>query len=142
MATETQTIKSYFKSGHVIFLSRRCQVCADQTFKSVSSTSHLHQGCHSHGENQGKTKWVSVVVTTSVKSQGILFSGCHRVWVLNFIVQEIKWITYSGSCHKWTPSGYKKGVLNNTGAGCLRECNNTKFVWELRKAKFCEGCHK
>ena len=135
MATETQTIKSYFKSGHVIFLSRGCQVCADQTFKSVSSTSHLHQGCHSHGENQGKTKWVSVVVTTSMKSQGILFSGCYRsrVWVLNFIVQEIKWIKYSGSSHKWTPSGYKKGVHNNTGAGCR---------WGMQQYRVCMGVEK
>ena len=26
-----------------------------------------------------------------------------------------------------------------TGAGCLRECKNTEFVWELRKTAFCEG---
>ena len=26
-----------------------------------------------------------------------------------------------------------------TGAGRLRECKNTEFDWELRKAGFCEG---
>ena len=26
-----------------------------------------------------------------------------------------------------------------TGAGRLRECKNTKFVWELRKTGFCGG---
>ena len=29
-----------------------------------------------------------------------------------------------------------------TGAGCLRECQNTEFVWELRKTAFCEGGRK
>ena len=26
-----------------------------------------------------------------------------------------------------------------TGAGSLRECQNTAFVWELRKTAFCES---
>ena len=26
-----------------------------------------------------------------------------------------------------------------TGAGRLRECKNTEFVWEVRKTRFCEG---
>lgn len=26
-----------------------------------------------------------------------------------------------------------------TGAGSLQECQNTAFVWELRKTAFCEG---
>ena len=26
-----------------------------------------------------------------------------------------------------------------TGAGRLRECKNTKFVWEVRKTGFCDG---
>ena len=29
-----------------------------------------------------------------------------------------------------------------TGAGHLRECKNTDFVWELRKMGFCEGGRK
>ena len=29
-----------------------------------------------------------------------------------------------------------------TGAGRLRECKNTKFVWELRKTAFCEDGRK
>jgi len=28
------------------------------------------------------------------------------------------------------------------GAGRLRECKNTDFVWELKKTRFCEGGHK
>ena len=29
-----------------------------------------------------------------------------------------------------------------TGAGHLRECKNTEFVWELTKTGCCEGSHK
>ena len=29
-----------------------------------------------------------------------------------------------------------------TGAGRLRECKNTDFLWELKKTRFCEGGHK
>ena len=29
-----------------------------------------------------------------------------------------------------------------TAAGRLRECENTEFVWELRKTGFCEGGRK
>ena len=29
-----------------------------------------------------------------------------------------------------------------TGAGRLRECKNTDFVWELKKTRFCEGGRK
>ena len=29
-----------------------------------------------------------------------------------------------------------------TGAGRLRECKNTEFVWELRKTAFCEDGRK
>ena len=29
-----------------------------------------------------------------------------------------------------------------TGAGRLRECKNTEFVWELRKTAFCEDDRK
>ena len=39
------------------------------------------------------------------------------------------------SRHPW---GLKK-VSITTGAGCLQECKNTEFVWELRKTAFCEG---
>ena len=36
-----------------------------------------------------------------------------------------------------THSGREKGVRTGR-AGRLRECNNTEFVWELRKREFCE----
>ena len=29
-----------------------------------------------------------------------------------------------------------------TKAGRLRGCNNTEFLWELRKTRFCEGERK
>ena len=29
-----------------------------------------------------------------------------------------------------------------TGAGHVRECKSTEFVWELRKMGFCEGGRK
>ena len=45
--------------------------------------------------------------------------------------------TYSGSSLKRTHSGREKGVRTG-GAGRLRECNNTEFVWELRKREFGE----
>ena len=35
------------------------------------------------------------------------------------------------------PSDAKKVPV--TGAGRLRECKSTEFVWELRKTGFCEG---
>ena len=41
------------------------------------------------------------------------------------------------SGHPWD---MKKGYM--TGAGCLRECKNTKFVWQSRKTGFCEGSCK
>ena len=40
-------------------------------------------------------------------------------------------VIYSGISRKRTPSGAKKVPV--TGAGRLRECKNTEFVWELRK---------
>ena len=38
------------------------------------------------------------------------------------------------------PRDMKKGYI--TGVGCLRECKNTEFVWEIRKMGFCEGGRK
>ena len=46
-------------------------------------------------------------------------------------------VRYSGSSRERTPSGREKFV-RNSGAGRLRECKNTEFVWELRKAGFLE----
>ena len=34
------------------------------------------------------------------------------------------------------PQGAKKVPVS--GAGCLRECKNTEFVWELRKTGLCK----
>ena len=41
-------------------------------------------------------------------------------------------------------SGHPRDVkkVSITGAGRLRKCKNTQFVWELRKTAFCEGGHK
>ena len=33
-------------------------------------------------------------------------------------------------------------IVSVTAAGCLRECKNTEFVWELRKTGFCGGVFK
>ena len=41
---------------------------------------------------------------------------------------------YSRSSRKWTPLGVKKASV--TGAGRLRECENTEFVWEFNKTGF------
>ena len=38
------------------------------------------------------------------------------------------------------PQDAKK--VSVTGAGSLRECQNTAFIWELRKTVYCEGGHK
>ena len=46
---------------------------------------------------------------------------------------------YRGSSRKWTPSGREKGFRK---WGCLQECKNAEFVWELRKKTFCEGGRK
>ena len=45
----------------------------------------LDQGCHSQGktekfQGQGKVRENLSSCQKSVKSQGILFSGCHKVW--------------------------------------------------------------
>ena len=41
-------------------------------------------------------------------------------------------------------SGHPREVkkVSITGAGRLRECKNTEFVWELRKTGFCESGRK
>ena len=46
-------------------------------------------------------------------------------------------MNYSGSSRERTHSGHEK--VSVTGAGSLRECKNTEFVWKLRKTGFWKG---
>ena len=41
-------------------------------------------------------------------------------------------------------SGHPQDVkkVSITGSGCVQECKNTEFIWELRKMTFCEGGRK
>ena len=48
-----------------------------------------------------------------------------------------KSIFYHTSSRKWTRSGREKSAV--TGAGPLRECENTELVWEFNKTGFSLG---
>ena len=58
-----------------------------------------------------------------------------KILTLERYLLKIKCFKYSGCSHE-------RKKVHITGAGCLRKCKNTEFVWELRKMGVCEGGSK
>ena len=66
-------------------------------------------------------------------------SKCLTTCMSNMLIQwKLSQVDTLGTCGH--PRDAK--MVPVTGAGRLRECKNTKFVWELRKTAFCEDDRK